>query len=233
MAQEPYRHPSDTMKFIPIEEMMEWPNTPTMMRYTKAAHIFFELTANTGNPNNPEIELPPEALYYEHVAESMELNDQAMDRINATSPYIKVEDFYEIIIDATLPLFTTTAFPAIICYDAGTSIQENMNNQGETAQMSEGDYMETPNIICEIAQIVRDSDWMGLSPIFPSMKGTNALIWEAHDEPETVLCLIALHPEHMQGSLETFNDQFPEGEPSTLRDILKWHGANPVWIPYQ
>ena len=99
--------------------------------------------------------------------------------------------------------------------------------------MSEDGDIERANITFEIAQIVRDPDWMGLSPIFVSLKGTNALIWEAEDEPNTILCLIALPPEHMQGCPETPDNQFPEGEPSTLRDILKWHGANPVWIPYQ
>ena len=214
------------MRFTSVEEMMEWPNTPGMQRYLKAATAFIGSKGHL--PPDPQ---QSEALFYQHVAESGDLHSEVFNVINTTFRNSNTQDFYNIIIDAVRPLSTSTAFPAILCRSTDLDINQSVNPQGQAFQMNVIPDPPLAKVTFELAHLIRHPDWMGLSPILKSLKDTTATMWESQDQPGTILCLVALPPGNPQKAITTPEQHFPDGEPSNLNNILKWHGANPVWVP--
>ncbi len=78
----------------------------------------------------------------------------------------------------------------------------------------------------------RDSDWMGLDPTLPGVRGLRAVVEESADTPGVPGTVMAM-PRGCAGGDENPEaenpDDFPPGQARTLRDLLRWHGADPVW----
>ena len=74
-----------------------------------------------------------------------------------------------------------------------------------------------------LAQLVRDRDWTGTSPIFPLVRGLHAAIAESRTRrglPGTLV--ISSHPAEEDTEA---GQRIPQGPPQDLAHILKWHGA--------
>ena len=76
----------------------------------------------------------------------------------------------------------------------------------------------------------RDSDWMGLDAALPAVTNMEVLVFESY-EPATPAAAIAVP--HTNLNMTQQHTAFPDGEATTLRDLLKWHGGNPYWVPHQ
>ena len=84
----------------------------------------------------------------------------------------------------------------------------------------------------------RDPDWMGFDPALPRVRGLRAVVEESADMPGSPGTVIALprgyagqadgRPE-ARGQEDSHPEDFPPGQARTLRDLLRWHGAEPVW----
>ena len=79
------------------------------------------------------------------------------------------------------------------------------------------------------ARLPRDPDWMGWDRILKTAAGMRALVLEAHIESGKPGIVVMSPPKQFQGFSETNKEPFPEGEAQILRDLLKWHGADPWW----
>ena len=192
---------------------MDWPNTPGLERYLNSAKDHIR------QGPNPTDSPPSEGLYFRLFSHAIDLTAEASKEIKTTlanNPVTNHGDFYKIILDNIRPLSTESAIPAVLCQN--TRMRPPPRN--------------FPWFWMDI--LIREPDWMGVATLLPSLRNTNTILWEA-SPPDTgrTLCLVALSPGHPVNLPEEATDQFPRGEPSTLRDILTWHGANPLWIPYQ
>ena len=79
------------------------------------------------------------------------------------------------------------------------------------------------------ARLPRDPDWMGWDRMLKTAEGMRALVLENYPEPGTPGIILMSPPEQFQGFPEKDREPFPKGEAQILRDLLKWHGADPWW----
>ena len=75
----------------------------------------------------------------------------------------------------------------------------------------------------------RDIDWMGMDAALPAVTDLEILVFESY-EPATPAAAIAVPHTTLNMTKQA---SFPQGEAATLRDLLKWHGGNPYWVPHQ
>ena len=74
-------------------------------------------------------------------------------------------------------------------------------------------------------QLLKHPSWMGVDASLPSLQGLRAVVFQSYikDQPSVVL---AMDPNTLQANSAA---PFPSGHSSILRDMLAWHGAEPVW----
>ena len=93
---------------------------------------------------------------------------------------------------------------------------------------------QTVTRIASVSQVIRDLQWLGFDPIYPSFKGltTFILVNPETGEPKAA---VGISPEYMQNDHTTPLREDPPDNPETqaLRITLGWHGANVYWLPHR
>ena len=75
--------------------------------------------------------------------------------------------------------------------------------------------------------VPRESDWIGISPVWEDFKDTQVVVIESNIVPGEPGLIIGMPPDDVGSSFQGMTDgrDFPDGNPETVRDILLWHGA--------
>ena len=82
--------------------------------------------------------------------------------------------------------------------------------------------------------VPRHPDWIGLSPIWSNFKDTDVVVIESNILPGQPGMVVGMPPLNIRDAFENLSagTAFPEGAPQTVRDILRWHGAQQIhWWP--
>ena len=84
-----------------------------------------------------------------------------------------------------------------------------------------------------IIRVQRDPDWMGACINLRDLRDAQVLVLELETRrgrPGTLMASANGHPE--VPDLQRATREFPKGEATMLRDVLKWHGtAECLWVP--
>ena len=87
-----------------------------------------------------------------------------------------------------------------------------------------------PRNRCTISRLPRDPQWMGFDPTLTLVSGLTALVFEGQ-QPHRPSFVLVIPPGMARRHPQDPRDPFPEGQAQTLADLLRWHQANPQWVP--
>ena len=201
-----------------VEEILEWPGTPTHQRYLTAMEF---LESNPSLLDEIEEEIIEETLNRKSQTGRDVLNLIGVELSSEFGRWAITElakqgakswhDSHELI---ELLTWKGSSSRTI-----GTAINTSMDSRREVFSLT---WMQ------------RHPDWMGFCVNLKELGGTQALVMESpirRGKPGIVMASITGHPNTPR--LEKATDRFPTGkEASTLRDILTWHGVEEcLWLP--
>ena len=211
-------------------EMHTWPNTPGGLRQQNAAFLARELlkkdqdatiiprTQGDGEMRPEQRRILRDAWAY---AERQECQKMFQDEANRMLRMIawKIDRQFSFV-DAMIQVAQTGSDHRTI----GVGIMMDVPPPGIDLPPSPdmGNYVFT--------RFPRDPDWMGYDPVFKMLRGLAAIIMESQTEPGTPWVTLMVPP-HRIINLNDLNHPFPTGETATLKELLQWHGASPVWYP--
>lgn len=187
---------------IPSDKVMQWPNTPGTTAFGRALKAHQQLY-NAQPCQHSHLALEDFALaeQYDLLLEATRFRTWALEAFHRESAITPPERY--------VPLMLKLAIGACTEDTIGVAIAEK-TDQGP------GLYTFT--------QLLKHPHWMGLDPSLPKIKGLKAVIFQV--TPGTPGFIIALPPRDINAKRQR---PFPPGLPTILRDLLDWHGAQPVW----
>lgn len=191
------------VSYYDLEDVMNWPNTPGLQSFNRAMKAHDQLY-QAEPQHHKHLQLEDFAL-----AEQFDLHLDTDDfRHYATAKFTRM--LPENPVDMQIPLTIRIAMEGTSVDTIGmVTIKRKPNGYGA--------YIFT--------QLLKHPSWMGLDASLPGLNGLRAVVFQSKikDQPSVVL---AMDPNTLEANLAT---PFPPGQPTILRDLLAWHGAEPVW----
>lgn len=193
--------------FVNAEQAMHWPNTPGHKALKRAELAYEQLyQAHPSQVDHLTLEDFTLAEQYDILIHTGAYRDQATRRFHHT--------FNSTPEHQLISLVLRTAIAGNTPDTIGMAIAVNLPG-------GKGSYSFT--------QLLRHPHWMGLDAALPRIKGLRAIIFpdKTNNQPAAV---VATAP----GNITTRSEApFPPGQATILKDLLSWHGADPVWTnPY-
>ena len=214
------RYPTTSDYFITetvsLEEMLEWPHTPTREMLDQATH-FYRVSnlddALSADPNAPPASYAAQAVLWLDARErgsSIERNIAAI-------------------------MHDPSMFPKVSTLMMHAAMDGNTDDQiGMTIMIA-----YPGEILIKIDQLSRDPQWMGFCEWLPAVNGLYVYVIQSHqqlDQPGAIIArnsplIISETPTGETPTGETPTGDFPDGQGRDLAALLSWHGAfSTTWI---
>ena len=191
------------LSYYDLEDVMNWPNTPGLQAFNRAMQAHDQLY-QAEPQHHKQLQLEDFAL-----AEQFDLHLSTED-----FRHYAAEKFTEMLPenpqDMQIPLTIRIAMEGTSEDTIGmVTIKRKPNGYGA--------YIFT--------QLLKHPSWMGVDASLPGLHGLRAVVFQSKikDQPSVVL---AMDPNTLQANSAA---PFPLGQPTILRDLLAWHGAEPIW----
>ena len=196
-------------KTAEMEDMGEWPNTPSSERYIRAKRTLQRQMHGGGKSQGPGEN--PDMEQVASIAETTMFGEWAIMQMAD----LRVKEWHQDY--RTMETFARVG-------DTRETIGMGINIDAEE---------NTPEKAMGLTRLQRDPEWMGLNPILRELKDCQAMVLESQTEPGKpgiVMASINGHPEAPE--LEGATGEFPPGEASILKKLMEWHGVSQcLWIP--
>ena len=110
--------------------------------------------------------------------------------------------------------------------EIGLAAMRETDPQEGMGAISEGMMLTTVNF----DSVPRNQEWTGISHTWTDFKGTDVMVFESRLVPGQPGIVIGMPPVNIRDAYTEMADPegFPPGPAETVRDILKWHGAENV-----
>ena len=220
-----------------MQEIMGWPNTPGARRYHAAAAGLVEMRDFGGKPRlfpGPETEITKsisDIRRYEERVENLDYQKWAVaefnERMSLGSPDKKGSDSpdkKENVRPNPLKVIAHIAEKGNNRESIGLALVcKNPEDQLARRGPIDPRHHEQKSPHFAFTRLPRSQDWMGLDPALKMMKGLRAIIF-GNQLPHYVIAMT----DEIWGWTPPANS-FPLGQALTLKEILEWHGARPIW----
>lgn len=215
MQNQPQAHQPNT---VPLSLILSWPNTPDHATMEALRSLFQDQDKPARYADiaasAPEHLAPDIAIYIERLTvgqfrqEASQFYEQTKKTYPETSPLT--------ILHATARTGTTDTTIGMAILTDDPTIPQAPSVPGTSVVM--------------FTRLPRDPRWAGMDSHLPYIRHLQAIVFQDESQATPSVDAVVAIPRdiEIQGDTTT---SFPTGSPSTLHDLLAWHGAHPrLWI---
>ena len=207
------RYPTTSNYFITetvsLDEMLEWPHTPTRDMLDQATHFY--RVSDLDDALNADPEVPPASYAAEGAL-----------WLNARERGSSIETNIAAI------MHDPSMFPKVSTLMMQAAMDGNTDDQiGMTIIIA-----YPGEILIKIDQLSRDPQWMGFCEWLPAVNGLYVYVIQSPQQLDQPGAVIARNSPFIIS--ETPTGDFPDGQGTDLAALLSWHGAfSTTWIESQ
>ena len=203
--------------------MMTWPYTPGINRYKCAAAV----NDDPGDPADLDLYTILTDLHNLNILVQGANTYLVVQKLEELLTFTGSRSVLDIILEATDELDLENTIGFVIITPVEDSLQDLMNANQPAYQPPADLVFQKSTLV--VTTLPRHPAWMGVSRPLCLIKGLEALVFEDLNKPgipKTVIACTKADSPPLKGT----PIPFPPGQPTTLRDLLTWHGATPTWF---
>ena len=186
-----------------LEDVMKWPNTPGLEPFQRAQQAHKQLRGINSTDNK---RLQPQDL----------ILVEQVDLWYRTGPFRRYADRK---LARTLPQLPERLHTALTVKIAVEGTSEDTIGMVIITKEPDGKNSHT------FTQLLRHPHWMGFEACLPNLRGLRVIVFQ-HETPDRPDAILVMDPSTMPSPSHA---PFPPGQATVLRDLLAWHGGEPVW----
>ena len=186
-----------------LEDVMKWPNTPGLQPFQRAQQAHKQLRGITST--DKERLQPQDLILVEQV-----------DLWFRTGPFRRYADRK---LARTLPQLPERLHTALALRIAVEGTSEDTIGMVIITKEPDGHNSHI------FTQLLRHPHWMGFDAFLPNIRRLRVIVFQ-QETPNRPDAILAMDPSTMPPPSYA---PFPPGQATVLRDLLAWHGSEPVW----